>query len=65
MCNNKIKKNKRNVQIKKIEHGITNKCTQETEVSVYVKICIGGLRIPLGLVTRLGKITKYASLNEF
>jgi len=32
----KSKKNKINVQIKKIEHGIANICTQETEVSVYL-----------------------------
>jgi hypothetical protein len=31
----KIEKNKINVQIKKIEHGIANICTQESEVSVY------------------------------
>ena len=42
ICNSKIKKKKKkDVQIKKIEHGITNICTQETEVSVYVKLCIG------------------------
>ena len=36
MCNSKIEKNKINVKIKKIEHGIANICTQETEVSAYL-----------------------------
>ena len=34
VAHSKIEKNKISVQIKKIEHGIANKCTQETEVSV-------------------------------
>ena len=34
VCNSKIEKNKINVQIKKVELGIANICTQETEVSV-------------------------------
>ena len=37
VCNSKIEKNKINIQIKIIEHGIANICTQETEVSVYMK----------------------------
>ena len=43
MCNSKIEKKKKiNVQIKKIEHGIANICTQETEVSVYGRWWVRG-----------------------
>jgi hypothetical protein len=57
----------KNVQIKKIEYGIANICTQETEVrsmSNYASECTRGFRIPLlGLVTRLG--WRYRAENIF
>jgi len=59
MCISKIGKNKINVQIKKIEHGIVNICTQETEVSVYDSTGMSCTRLSCGTIALMVLVLFY------